>query len=69
MSSQARYISRLPMNTVLSQVYPFLSTFAKLRKATVASSCLSLNMCICLSFRPPDRKEQLGSQWADFSEI
>ena len=43
----------------------FLDAIAKLRKATIASSRLS----VCLSVRPSVHMEQLGSHWADFHEI
>jgi len=43
---------------------PFLSAFAKLRKATI-----SFVMFVCLSIRPSVRMEQLVSHWMDFHEI
>jgi hypothetical protein len=46
---------------------PYLSAFAKLRKATISFvmfACPSVRLSVCLSVR----KEKLGSQWTDFGE-
>jgi hypothetical protein len=40
--------------------WPFLSAFAKLRKATIS---------FAMFFRPSVRMEQLRYQWTDFDEI
>jgi hypothetical protein len=56
MSSQARCISRLPMNSVLSQVYPFLGAFAKLRKAAV-SFIMFVSQYVSLSVLPSARPQ------------
>jgi hypothetical protein len=56
MSSQVRYIWRLPMYTILSQVYPFLSVFVKLRKATV-SFIMFVTQCVYMSVLPSARPQ------------
>jgi hypothetical protein len=53
----ATHLNKLRVKDVI--ILSFLGSFAKLRKAILASSCISVHLSILI--------EQLGSRWTEFT--